>query len=174
MTNTSAGNQARKPRTIATKILASLLFGLLCAAACAAFLLYSLGGLPSKKTAAPTPQLQIGLSLYSANCAICHEQNQLHLNPQPPNLHGLFSRPNLPSGASANDAEVTRVILHGRNTMPAFAPRLTASEVAAIVAYLRTGTRYSGPPIGLEGAPEINAIFSQEKWHSQTVPTPQP
>jgi hypothetical protein len=38
----------------------------------------------------------------------------------------------------------------------------------------QAGTFTVVPPIGVEGAPEINTIFSQEKWHSQTVSTPQP
>ena len=143
MATTAGSNPAPlKPRNIRNRLLATLLLAVACGATCAAFLVYSLGGSPDRHPAAPpTPQQQLGLSLYSAHCAACHEQNQLHLNPPPPNLHGLFLHPHLPSGAPATDAAVTRIILQGKAAMPPFASRLSAPEVAAIVAYLHTGPR---------------------------------
>jgi mono/diheme cytochrome c family protein len=94
-----------------------------------------------RSTSALSPQEAEGKRLYAGRCAHCHEDNDLALKKVPPDLHGVFSRDRLPSGAPANDAQVGRVVLQGKGTMPAFAGRFTDEQMAALVAYLHTGLR---------------------------------
>ena len=86
-----------------------------------------------------TPQEAEGKHLYSVRCAHCHEENDLQLKKVPPDLHGIFTRTTLPSGAPATDAEVGRVVLSGKGMMPAFTGRFTDEQMADLIAYLRTG-----------------------------------
>jgi mono/diheme cytochrome c family protein len=88
-----------------------------------------------------TPQEAEGKHLYQVRCAHCHEENDLALKKMPPDLHGVFRKPNLPSGAPASDAEVQRVVLAGKAMMPSFAGRFTDGQMAALLAYLHTGLR---------------------------------
>lgn len=88
-----------------------------------------------------TPQQAEGKHLYASRCAHCHEENDLALKKVPPDLHGVFRRGNLPSGAPATDADVQRVILTGKGFMPAFAGRFTQDQMSALLAYLHTGLR---------------------------------
>lgn len=77
-----------------------------------------------------------GQWLYATHCAECHDNPQLELHKQPPNLHGLFSSRSLPSGAPATDEQVRRTIIDGKNTMPAFAGRLRQQDVDSLITYL--------------------------------------
>ncbi|HWC98585.1 MAG TPA: cytochrome c [Candidatus Sulfopaludibacter sp.] len=88
-----------------------------------------------------TPQEVEGKHFYQVRCAHCHEDNDLALKKVPPNLHGVFRRSALPSGAPATDADVRRVVLAGKGMMPAFAGRFTDEQMAALLAYLHTGLR---------------------------------
>jgi mono/diheme cytochrome c family protein len=92
-------------------------------------------------TPAPTAQQAEGKHLYVVRCAHCHEENDLALKKIPPDLHGVFKRSRLPSGAPATDAEVQRVVLAGKGLMPGFAGRFTEEQMNALIAYLRTGLR---------------------------------
>ncbi|MGA9801689.1 MAG: cytochrome c [Terriglobales bacterium] len=78
-----------------------------------------------------------GQWLYDNNCAECHEAPQPDLHKQPPNLHGLFLRKTLPSGAPGTDAQVRKTIIEGRGTMPAFDRRLQEEDVKDLVKCLR-------------------------------------
>ena len=82
-----------------------------------------------------------GQHLYNGRCAHCHEDNDLALKKIPPNLHAVFKRATLPSGAPATDAEVRRVVLAGKGLMPAFAGRFSDAQMAALLAYLHTDLR---------------------------------
>ncbi|MFY9904367.1 MAG: cytochrome c [Terriglobales bacterium] len=75
--------------------------------------------------------------LYDNNCAECHENPQPDLHKQPPNLHGMFRRGTLPSGAPATSAQIRTTILEGRGTMPAFDGRLREEDVDNLISYLR-------------------------------------
>jgi mono/diheme cytochrome c family protein len=88
-----------------------------------------------------TPQETAGKSLYLGRCAHCHEENDLALKKIPPDLHSVFSRTTLPSGAPATDAEVRRMVLAGKGMMPAFTGRFTDEQMDELVAYLHTGLR---------------------------------
>jgi mono/diheme cytochrome c family protein len=86
-------------------------------------------------------QQMMGLALYQQRCAHCHEENDLALKKVPPDLHGVFDRKTLPSGAPATDSAVRSNILTGRGMMPSFAGRFDDAQMAALLAYLHTGMR---------------------------------
>ncbi len=88
-----------------------------------------------------SPDEAEGKHLYSGRCAHCHEENDLQLKKVPPDLHNVFSHDKLPSGAPATDEQVKRVVLNGKNMMPAFTGRFTDEQMAALLAYLHTGLR---------------------------------
>jgi len=88
-----------------------------------------------------TAQQAEGKHLYQVRCAHCHQDNDLALKKVPPDLHPVFARSTLPSGAPATDAEVRRVVLAGKGMMPAFAGRFSNEQMAALLAYLHTGLR---------------------------------
>jgi len=77
-------------------------------------------------------------------CAHCHEYNDLALKKVPPNLHGVFTRTTLPSGAPATDVQVARTVLTGKGMMPSFAGRFTTAQMEALLAYLHTGLKGEG------------------------------
>ncbi len=120
-------------------MLKVVLIGSVIAAAIIALVVFNFGGL--RPPVRLTDEQEYGRSLYSANCAACHEENQLALKKVPPNLHRVFAHDRLPSGSPATDDEVRIVISRGRNTMPSFDQRLTREQVAAIVSYLHTGIK---------------------------------
>jgi len=82
-----------------------------------------------------------GKRLYQGRCAHCHEDNDLALKKVPPALDRVFSHKNLPSGAPASDAEVRRVVLAGKGSMPAFSGRFNEEQLSALVEYLHAGIR---------------------------------
>jgi mono/diheme cytochrome c family protein len=88
-----------------------------------------------------TQQQAEGMHLYAGRCAHCHEDNDLALKKVPPDLHGVFKRSTLPSGAPATDAEVRRVVLAGKGMMPSFAGRFSDAQMGALIAYLHAGLR---------------------------------
>jgi mono/diheme cytochrome c family protein len=77
-----------------------------------------------------------GQWLYDGHCAECHENPHPELRKQPPNLHRLFLSEALPSGAPATDEQVSKTVIEGRGTMPAFDQRLRKQDVKELVAYL--------------------------------------
>jgi mono/diheme cytochrome c family protein len=88
-----------------------------------------------------TAQEAAGKHLYDVRCAHCHEDNDLGLKKIPPNLHGLFDQPVLPSGAPATDRQVAQTVLAGKGMMPPFAGRFNDAQMADLLAYLHTGMR---------------------------------
>lgn len=88
-----------------------------------------------------TAQQAEGKHLYEVRCAHCHRDNDLGLQKPPPDLHDVFRRATLPSGAPATDAQVARVVLQGKGLMPSFAGRFSDEQMAALLAYLHTGLR---------------------------------
>ena len=85
-----------------------------------------------------TEEVSAGEYAYEVHCGECHEQPHPDLLKQPPNLHGVFSRKTLPSGAPATDKQVRNTIIEGRGTMPAFDKRLSNDELDELVQYLHT------------------------------------
>ena len=94
-----------------------------------------------RQAPALTPQEAEGKHLYQVRCAHCHEDNDLALKKIPPDLHGVFARKTLPSGAPATDEAVRQNVLAGKGMMPAFNGRFTEEQMAALLAYLHTGLR---------------------------------
>jgi mono/diheme cytochrome c family protein len=88
-----------------------------------------------------TPQQAEGKHLYSVRCAHCHEDNDLALKKVPPDLHHVFDRATLPSGAPATDEAVRLNVLNGKGMMPGFAGRFTGEQMTALLDYLHTGLR---------------------------------
>ena len=88
-----------------------------------------------------TPQESEGKHLYLARCAHCHQDNDLGFKKVPPDLHALFSRSTLPSGAPATDPQVQSIVLDGKGMMPSFNGRFTDQQMSALLAYLHTGLR---------------------------------
>ena len=86
-----------------------------------------------------TPQETEGKHLYEIRCAHCHEENDLALKKVPPDLHGIFVRKTLPSGAAATDQAVRQNVLTGKGMMPSFSGRFTEEQMAALLAYLHRG-----------------------------------
>jgi mono/diheme cytochrome c family protein len=82
-----------------------------------------------------------GKKLYQSRCEHCHEENDLALNPAPPSLHHIGEQGMMPSGGTATDAAITRVVNFGKNKMPGFNGRFSSEEMANLIAYLRTGLK---------------------------------
>jgi mono/diheme cytochrome c family protein len=92
---------------------------------------------PSKAVSELTPEEAQGRAVYQQDCASCHYANQtgdLH----GPSLFAMYRKKYLPSGAPANDARVTPVILGGRNMMPGYGNQLTDEQLRDLLAYLHT------------------------------------
>ena len=115
--------------------------GWLHAFCCSALLISSVVILGCHDVPQLTAQEMEGKHLYQGRCAHCHEDNDLALKKAPPDLHGVFKRSTLPSGAAATDAEVRRVVLAGKGMMPAFAGRFDEKQMFALISYLHTGLR---------------------------------
>jgi mono/diheme cytochrome c family protein len=107
----------------------------------AAFVSVGAGLLGCRPASSLTAQQAEGKHLYSARCAHCHEDNDLALKKVPPDLHSVFKRSTLPSGAPASDAEMRRVVLAGKGMMPGFAGRFSDDQMSALIAYVHTGLR---------------------------------
>ena len=92
---------------------------------------------PSKPVSQLTPQEARGRAIYDQDCASCHYANHsgdLH----GPSLFAMYRKKYLPSGAPANDARVTPVIVQGRNMMPGFGNQLNDQQLQDLLAYLHT------------------------------------
>jgi mono/diheme cytochrome c family protein len=73
------------------------------------------------------------------HCSGCHSRRRLDLGKVPPDLHGVFDRPVLPSGRSAADDLVRSTILTGRSgIMPSFEGSLSDQDIEDIILYLHT------------------------------------
>jgi mono/diheme cytochrome c family protein len=83
------------------------------------------------------PTQAIGRHVFDANCARCHEPYSRH-GLHGPSLHNLYQKQYMPSGMPANDDRITEVIVRGRAKMPAFGGTLSAPQIDALLAYLKT------------------------------------
>lgn len=92
---------------------------------------------PSKPLSELTPEEAAGHDVYQAHCVKCHYANTQG-SKQGPGLQALYKQPYLPSGAPANDERVRRVILGGRNMMPALRNELSEQDLETLMAYLHT------------------------------------
>ena len=92
---------------------------------------------PSKPLSELTPQEAAGRQVFVSRCSSCHSADT-EKGMNGPGLEGLFRKPYLHSGMAANDAQVTAVIVHGRNMMPAQGNTLSDQQLADLMAYLHT------------------------------------
>lgn len=77
-----------------------------------------------------TDQQRLGRQLVSQSCAVCH---------LPPARNARTYGPALHKGTGSGDAALLRkIIMEGTPRMPAFRYFLQASDIDAIVAYVRT------------------------------------
>lgn len=96
-----------------------------------------------KSTPPPTPLSQLnaqqthGYAVFQTHCATCHYDRRdaaLH----GPSLLRVFKKPDLPSGAPANDERVRATVLHGRGLMPAVGSTMDPQDIDDVLAYLHT------------------------------------
>jgi len=82
--------------------------------------------------AAAKPDLPLGRSVYTRECAACHGPDGKPAVPNSPD----FSLKSYQK--SVKDAQLTKATLDGGKTMPPFKGKLKPAEVPAVVAYVRT------------------------------------
>jgi mono/diheme cytochrome c family protein len=78
-----------------------------------------------------------GRRVYNIYCLNCHPAYSTHGN-KGPGLKGLYNKPYLPSGLTANDDHVIQSIVQGRGMMPRFGDSLSQGELQDMIAYLHT------------------------------------
>jgi mono/diheme cytochrome c family protein len=86
-----------------------------------------------------TSRLVIGRDLFRENCAVCHDidKDKMHSRKIGPSLNHLFKNEKLPlSHAKPNRQYVAVRIKFGGALMPAFARRLTDSEIETLIDYI--------------------------------------
>lgn len=107
----------------------------MCGAAC-----WALAGCRSLPAPTPLDQLNAqqseGYRVFQARCANCHYE-RVAKGKNGPSLRGVLQRAYLPSGAPANDEQISATILHGHGLMPA-QPDLDPESLALLLAYLHT------------------------------------
>lgn len=91
--------------------------------------------------AAQAPAKSGGAKLFAAKCASCHARD----GKGNPGMVKMFKLKDasvinltLEATAKKSDADLTKVILAGRNKMPSFKGKLTADEISAAIGFVRT------------------------------------
>jgi len=84
----------------------------------------------------PTFAQNEGADTYKAKCAMCHGADGLGNTPAGKNLKAASFKD--PAVVKASDAEMITTVQKGKNKMPAYAGKLTDSQIKATVAYIRT------------------------------------
>jgi cytochrome c6 len=85
---------------------------------------------------APIASAADGKAAYKGKCAVCHADDGSGNTPMGKKMavRSLKS----PEVQKQTDAALTKVITDGKGKMPPFGKRLTADEIKAIVAHIRT------------------------------------
>lgn len=86
-----------------------------------------------------TPPLVIGRHLFRENCAVCHDINkdQKHTRKLGPSLYHLFKNERLPLSRGKPSRQYVAIrIKFGGQIMPAFAKRLSNSEIDTLMDYI--------------------------------------
>ena len=103
---------------------------------CAAALLAAALLAPDSTTAAT--RAASGQQVFAASCAQCHAANTTATQIGP-GLMGLYKRKKMPAtGKPVSDANVRAQIVNGGGGMPAFGGTLSAADINAVIAYLKT------------------------------------
>lgn len=82
-------------------------------------------------------RLAMGKDVYVANCARCHGGDGLGKT----KLGELFEAPDITNSkwqSRRGDRRLTQSVTRGRGQMPAFGGKLTKTEIAATIAYVRS------------------------------------
>jgi mono/diheme cytochrome c family protein len=86
-----------------------------------------------------TSRAVIGRDLFRENCAVCHDINkdQKHTRKLGPSLYHLFKNERLPLSHGKPSRQYVAIrIKFGGTIMPAFAKRLTSSEIDTLMDYI--------------------------------------
>jgi len=85
-----------------------------------------------------TPQQAAGRQVFDQECARCHEPYSSR-DKKGPSLQGIFKKQFMAkSGLPANDDRAGDIIRTGRGNMPGYSQKLSAQEIADVLAYLHT------------------------------------
>lgn len=114
----------------------------------------------ARKVRASDESLRTGAAVYETHCADCHGTLQEGLSGKYPALTGS------PATTQNDPINLIKIVLHGAvapstqgnpnpYTMPPFAQSLSASDVAAVVNFLRTQANADAMPVG---ADEVHAM----------------
>lgn len=86
--------------------------------------------------AAPAFGQDSGADIYKLKCAMCHAADGTANTPAGKAFKAAsFSDPAV---VKISDADRTTVVKNGKNKMPVFGDKLTASQITAVLAYIRT------------------------------------
>jgi mono/diheme cytochrome c family protein len=86
--------------------------------------------------AAPAFAQNAGADTYKAKCLMCHGADGLGTTPAGKKLNAASFKD--PAIVKASNAEMIDIVKKGKNKMPAYAGKLTDSQITATVAYIRT------------------------------------
>ena len=81
-------------------------------------------------------RLDVGQDLFRENCAVCHDIEKPVSKKLGPTLHHAFKREKLSSGAKPSRLYIITRIKFGGAVMPAFAKKLTDSEIETLVDFI--------------------------------------
>jgi mono/diheme cytochrome c family protein len=88
---------------------------------------------------ASSAHLAIGRALYRENCAVCHDidKDKKHSHKFGPSLNHLFKNETLPMSHGKPNRQYVEVrIKFGGAVMPAFAKRLSQSEINTLIDFI--------------------------------------
>jgi mono/diheme cytochrome c family protein len=86
-----------------------------------------------------TPRLDMGRDLFRENCVVCHDidKDQKHTRKLGPSLNHLLKNEKLPLSHGKPSRQYVAIrIKFGGTIMPAFAKRLTNSEIDMLMDYI--------------------------------------
>jgi mono/diheme cytochrome c family protein len=90
---------------------------------------------PPTTAAARRPGETLGAFVFRTRCAACHGTRG----------EGNLGPPLVDIAEKMTEADQVSLVRSGRGRMPPFAPALTDADIAAVVAYTRTGLKQSQP-----------------------------
>lgn len=100
-----------------------------------ALVAFHMGGLVETAGAAPPAPVD-AKPLFKKNCARCHGAD----GSADTESGRLYETPDITGGKlrNASSAKLVRIVTKGKESMPAFGKKLTAAQISALVAYMKT------------------------------------
>jgi mono/diheme cytochrome c family protein len=86
------------------------------------------------------PAQTAGATLFSQNCAACHQPNGQ-------GVHGAFPALAGDTFVQGDPKAVASVLLHGRGGMPNFSEDLSNADIAAVLTYVRSSWGNHAAPV---------------------------